>query len=191
MKGSLLLIIGFVNLDCGLPENTFYIDITTNLTYYSDYDFVSTGTSYIIVTNTINPSLPRQYETVRSFPSWSRNCYTLEPATQSERYLLRAGFMYGNYDGLNSNAIMFDLHIGANFWKTIEITNSSSRYEAEIITVVMTDYVSVCLINTGHGTPFISLLEMRPLIDSMYTLANASQYLDLYERVYMGPSEVR
>ncbi|KAJ3701805.1 hypothetical protein LUZ61_005510 [Rhynchospora tenuis] len=32
---------------------------------------------------------------------------------------------------------------------------------------------------------------MRPLKDSIYTLANASQSLDLYERVYMGPYAVR
>ncbi|KAJ4821136.1 Leucine-rich repeat protein kinase family protein [Rhynchospora pubera] len=172
-------------------KNENYIDNSTNLTYYSDYESISTGKSYIIATNVISPSVPRQYETVRSFPTGSRNCYTLEQAVQGERYLLRAGFMYGNYDGSNSNAILFDLHVGVNFWKTIEITNSSYTYEAEIITVAVADFVSVCLINTGRGIPFISLLEMRPLKDSIYTLANASQSLDLYERVYMGPYAVR
>ncbi|CAA6667505.1 unnamed protein product [Spirodela intermedia] len=48
---------------------------------------------------------------LRSFPNGTRNCYTLSPVQSGDRYLIRAGFLYGNYDGRGSPPI-FDLHIG-------------------------------------------------------------------------------
>ena len=37
-----------------------------------------------------------------------------------------------------------------------------------IIHVPLTDYIDVCLINTGRGVPFISALELRHLDNSIY-----------------------
>ncbi|KAJ8638548.1 hypothetical protein MRB53_012815 [Persea americana] len=52
--------------------------------------------------------------------------------------------------------------------------------------VASLDYISVCLINTGKGTPFISALELRLLDNSTYQAANESQSLRLYTRLDPG-----
>jgi hypothetical protein len=41
-------------------------------------------------------------------------------------------------------------------------------------------------VNTGSGTPFISSLELRPLKDSLYPLANSTQGLALIGRYNFG-----
>lgn len=63
---------------------------------------------------------------------------------------------------------MFDLHLGADTWATVNISDSSTPAEREIIHVPFSDYIYVCLVNTGLGTPFISALELRLLNTSMY-----------------------
>ena len=75
--------------------------------------------------------------------------------------------MYGNYDQLNKPPT-FDLHLGVDVWLTIQLDNSSHILVKEIIHTLKMDYLYVCLANTGLGTPFISGLELRPLIDSIY-----------------------
>ncbi|KAL0010253.1 hypothetical protein SO802_005361 [Lithocarpus litseifolius] len=82
--------------------------------------------------------------------------------------LPQARFVYGNYDGENQTPI-FDLHLGVNEWKTVNLTNSGAYgYYYDIIHVPLTDCIDVCLINTGRGVPFISALELRPLDISIY-----------------------
>ncbi|XP_073008122.1 putative leucine-rich repeat receptor-like protein kinase At2g19210 [Typha latifolia] len=163
-----------------------YSDTKTQLEYISDDQFIDTGTNYDIATNYKTSSVAMQNLNVRSFPEGVRNCYTLKPAFQENKYLIRASFLYGNYDGLRSgqdnNPILFDLHIGVNFWKTVNITDASKEYRFEAITVALFDFIQVCLINTSTGTPFISSLEMRPLKSSLYPTANASQSIVLVYR---------
>ncbi|URD74054.1 receptor-like protein kinase [Musa troglodytarum] len=101
---------------------------------------------------------------------------------QNQKYLIRTTFMYGNYDHLNSAMLLFDLHLDANYWQTVNITDASAPYRHEAITVAMIDFMSICLVNTGHGIPFISALEMRPLKNTIYPIANASRTLILYFR---------
>ncbi|CAO2814725.1 unnamed protein product [Amaranthus hypochondriacus] len=106
--------------------------------------------------------------TVRSFPEGNKNCYTLTPAqARDTNYLIRTYFMYGNYDQLNKSPT-FDLHLGVDVWDTIQLDNSSHILVKEIIHTLKTDYLYVCLANTGLGTPFISGLELRPLNNSIY-----------------------
>ena len=51
----------------------------------------------------------------------------------------------------------------------MNLTNSGAYgYYYEIIHVPLTDYIDVCLINTGRGVPFISALELRHLDNSIY-----------------------
>ncbi|KAJ4768417.1 Leucine-rich repeat protein kinase family protein [Rhynchospora pubera] len=183
---------GFISLDCGLPSNTAYTDNSTRILYTSDYDYISLAESklYTVSSNLITPSLPRQYKTIRSFPNGTRNCYTFK-AVEGQRYLIRAGFMYGNYDGLNSaqpnNPLQFDLYVDANYWTTLDIIDESSIDQPEVLTVALANFLSVCLVNTGSGTPFISLLELRTLNSSMYKFANATHSLSLQFRLSLGP----
>ncbi|KAI7747829.1 hypothetical protein M8C21_027884, partial [Ambrosia artemisiifolia] len=63
----------------------------------------------------------------------------------------------------------FDIYLGPDYWDTVILFNSSSRpVTMEIIHVLTSDYIHVCLINTGRGTPFISTIELRLLARNMY-----------------------
>lgn len=77
--------------------------------------------------------------------------------------------MYGNYDGQNKTP-KFDLHIGGNLWDTVKIDSVSQAVIKEVIYTPPRDYVNVCLVNTGSGTPFIQALELRPLKNTTYMI---------------------
>ncbi|XP_073006570.1 senescence-induced receptor-like serine/threonine-protein kinase [Typha latifolia] len=181
---------GFTSIDCGATSNS--IDDSTGIEYTTDDQLIDTGTNYNIASNYINSSLPKQYLTVRSFPQGGRNCYTLH-AIKNYKYLLRAGFMYGNYDGnnslqANSDPLLFDLYIGVFLWKTVNIASTSDAYVYEAITVALGDFVSVCLMRRSNSssTPFISFLEMRQLKSVLYPAATPSDYIVFSERLNLG-----
>ncbi len=182
---------GFLNVDCGLTNRSTYNDTDTTLTYVSDREFVESGKSYDIMAQYMADATNEQEKTLRSFPDGQRNCYTL-PTNSSKKYLIRATFTYGNYDGLNSSEkgslFIFGLHIGVNFWTTVNLTkwDPSSTVWKEVITVAPDKSVSVCLINMGSGTPFISTLDLRPLQDTMYPFVNASTSVSYFSRIRFG-----
>ncbi|XP_064974724.1 putative leucine-rich repeat receptor-like protein kinase At2g19210 [Musa acuminata AAA Group] len=182
---------GYVSIDCGISSNTNYTDETTNIPYVSDDGFIDTGTDHTIASNYVDSSLEKQLQTLRSFPNGSRNCYALT-VTPEQKYLVRASFMYGSYDGLNgaspSNPLLFDLHLGVNLWTTVNITKASDVHRAEAIFVASADSASVCLVKTGSATPFISALELRPLKNTIYPYANATQNLVLFLRINLAPT---
>ncbi|KAH6820597.1 hypothetical protein C2S53_014346 [Perilla frutescens var. hirtella] len=174
---------GFISLDCGLRESKGYDDSVIGLPYITDEGAMESGESRRISPEFKTNSLPRQFWNVRSFPHGSRNCYTLRPNLEGKgegkgkgkSILLRAGFMYGNYDN-QSKLPEFDLHLGVDKWDTITFESSSSVYYSEIIHVPKSEYLQVCLVNTGHGTPFISVLELRP-VDLCYNTTLGSLQL--------------
>ncbi|XP_060971592.1 probable LRR receptor-like serine/threonine-protein kinase At1g05700 [Cannabis sativa] len=165
---------GFISIDCGLSETSGYVDGTTDLTYVSDTNFTEAGENHEVTATHKFLSDERQLWNVRSFPEGARNCYTLKPVNgKGERYLIRARFMYGNYD--NKNRIPeFDLYIGVDFWNKVVLKDTTTVKNEEIIHIpVVSDYIHVCLVNTGKGIPFISALELRPLI--------AADHADIYK----------
>uniref|UniRef100_A0A0E0C9A7 non-specific serine/threonine protein kinase n=1 Tax=Oryza meridionalis TaxID=40149 RepID=A0A0E0C9A7_9ORYZ len=182
---------GFLNIDCGLTNRSTYNDTNTTLTYVSDREFVESGKSYDIMAQYMADATNEQEKTLRSFPDGQRNCYTL-PTNSTKKYLIRATFTYGNYDGLNSSEkgslFLFGLHIGVNFWTTVNLTkwDPSNTVWKEVITVAPDKSVSVCLINMGSGTPFISTLDLRPLQDTMYPFVNASTSVSYFSRIRFG-----
>lgn len=137
-----------------------------------------------------------QQKTLRSFPDGSRNCYTL-PSTVGTKYLLRATFTYGNYDGLNKtrdgSLFLFGLHIGVNFWEAVNLTNkadpSTSTVWKELLTIAPSNSMSVCLINLGSGTPFMSALELRPLQHDMYPFLSPSVSVSYLKRFRFGKGD--
>ncbi|XP_020870267.1 probable LRR receptor-like serine/threonine-protein kinase At1g51810 isoform X2 [Arabidopsis lyrata subsp. lyrata] len=151
---------GFISLDCGLsPNDSPYEEPETKLIYTSDADLIQGGrTGRVEETSRyfIKPSW-----TLRYFPDGVRNCYNLN-VMQGTRYMIRAIFIYGNYDGLNVDP-SFDLYFGPNLWKT------------------------VCLVKTGTSTPMINVLELRPLRTDMYITKSKS--LQLLGRNYFRISE--
>ncbi|RWR78177.1 putative LRR receptor-like serine/threonine-protein kinase isoform X1 [Cinnamomum micranthum f. kanehirae] len=166
---------GFISLDCGIANDTNYIN-SYNIIYISDAQFIETGVNKNIRTPLNN--LIQLYQTVRSFPNGNRNCYNLGPVNKSNKYLIRAYFMYGDYDGKNSTP-EFDLYMGVNVWNTISFSDATEAFYIEIIIVAPMNFISVCLVNTGSGTPFISGLELRPLNTFMYGVVNESQSLHI------------
>jgi hypothetical protein len=129
----------------------------------------------------------RAYATVRTFPSGLRNCYAL-PTEAGAKYLVRVDAAYGNHDGRNDSSIVFDLHLGATFWDTYYV-DSGDLYEA--IFVAWASWVPVCLVNTGRGTPFLSLLELRHIPATLYPLVTSIQAFNLYRRQNMGGIRTR
>ncbi|CAI9281042.1 unnamed protein product [Lactuca saligna] len=103
--------------------------------------------------------------TLTSFPQNARNCYTLKPTKgKGNRYLIRARFMYGNYD-FKGQLPEFDIFLGPDYWDTVTFNSSSNPVNMEIIYVSSSDYIYVCLVNTGRGTgtPFVSVIELRDM----------------------------
>ncbi|RCV16858.1 hypothetical protein SETIT_3G172100v2 [Setaria italica] len=178
---------GFISIDCGIPEKSSYVDGATKLPYVSDAGFTDAGANHNVSAEYINPSFSRRYLNVRSFPGAPRSCYTLGSLTPGSKYLFRAVFMYGNYDGLNKPPV-FDVHLGVNYWTTVNVTAASAAVLAEAIAVVPDDSVQVCLVDTGAGTPFISGLDLRPLTSALYPQVNATQGLAVLGRRNFGPT---
>lgn len=178
---------GFISIDCGLPGKSSYVDSATKLPYVSDVGFTDAGSNRNISAEYINPSFTKRYLNVRSFPDAARSCYTIGSMAPGSKYIFRATFMYGNYDGLSKPPV-FDLHLGVNFWQTVNITGPDVPLIAEVIAVVPADSVQVCLVNTGTGTPFISGLDVRPVKSTLYSQVNATQALVLLARRDYGPS---
>ncbi|URE25643.1 Leucine-rich repeat receptor-like protein kinase [Musa troglodytarum] len=180
---------GFINIDCGIPENSSYLDQSLGITYVSDSQFIDTGVNHDVSPAYVS-DLAQRYLTVRSFPDGPRNCYTFKSMTPGLKYLIRATFLYGNYDSKYSPSIQFDLYLGVNLWKTINLTDPSSYFFTEVITEATATLISVCLVNTGRGTPFISGLDLRPMVASLYPLVNASRSLVLLDRFNMAPNGI-
>jgi hypothetical protein len=179
---------GFISIDCGLPGTANSVDDATKLSYAPDAAFTDAGSNSNISAEYITPTLAKRYLNVRSFPDGARNCYTLRSIVAGLKYLLRAEFKYGNYDGLNRPPV-FDLYAGVNFWSRVNVSSPDGVERLEAIFVVPDDYVHVCLVNTGSGTPFISALELRPLKSSIYPQANATQGLALLGRINFGQAD--
>ena len=175
--------VGFISIDCGAPDVN-YTESTTGINYTSDANFINTGVSRIIASELKN-GYQKQAWYVRSFPEGVRNCYKIN-ITRGSTYLIRASFLYGNYDGLNMLP-QFDLLLGANRWATVTIYNASLDQFNEIIHVPSLDSVQLCLVNTGHGTPFISAVELRTLKNDTYVTRFGS--LETYNRWDLGSNQ--
>ncbi|GMN19603.1 hypothetical protein TIFTF001_045210 [Ficus carica] len=167
---------GFISIDCGLqPDVKSYTESSTLLNFTSDQTFVETGERKVI-REKYKDMKPQQYKSLRSFPERNRNCFKIEVAAAGTKYLIRAGFFYGDYDEQDMPP-MFDLYIGNDLWDSIKIADSSYSVDKEIIHVPPRNRVLVCLVNTGHGIPFISTLEFRPLDNSTYLTQTAGESL--------------
>ncbi|BAF24879.1 senescence-induced receptor-like serine/threonine-protein kinase [Oryza sativa Japonica Group] len=184
----------FISIDCGLPSGFSYVDEKTNITYISDDQYIDTGENHNISSQLQGAEQFRSGLNLRSFPTGGRNCYTLYPAIKGQKYLIRGMFMHGNYDNkgqdLVSSPVTFDIRIGLNFWNRLNIINATMTYTSEAIVVAIVNSVSVCLVDNGEGTPFISSLEMRPMKSSNYPAATPNHPLLLQDRRSMGASRI-
>ncbi|PSR96150.1 Leucine-rich repeat receptor-like protein kinase [Actinidia chinensis var. chinensis] len=176
---------GFISIDCGIAEGSQYNDEKTLIEYSSDKNFVDTGENMDIASEFKSQSRPKQLWNVRSFPEGNKSCYNLVPEEgKDNKYLIRASFFYGNYDS-KDEAPEFKLYLGVEEWDLVKFNNISEFVFREIIHVPSTDYIDVCLVNIGSGTPFISALELRKLNNSIYVTKPSESFL-LYNRLDFG-----
>ncbi|XP_016648894.1 PREDICTED: probable LRR receptor-like serine/threonine-protein kinase At1g05700 [Prunus mume] len=167
---------GFISIDCGLAGDSSYTEKTTGINYTSDTNFIDTG-EVKFVSHDYKNEYQQQYWSVRSFPEGIRNCYKIN-VTSGSKYLIRASFLYGNYDGQNKFA-EFELHLGPNLWDYVKFGEYGVDFE--LIHIPLRNYMHICLVNTGSGVPFISTIEIRPLLNETYqtqvgSLALVSRY---------------
>ncbi|CAN6361369.1 unnamed protein product [Urochloa humidicola] len=174
--------LGFISIDCGIAANSSYSDQSSRgLLYVSDAGYVDAGDGLnaFVRPPYDDPDMADRYRTVRYFPSGgagARSCYTLGPVAPGGKYLVRTAFCYGNYDGMNEFPV-FDIHLGVNHWATVNVTDAADKYIHEAVAVAPADFLQVCLVNRGLGTPFISGLDLRPLKSTMYPEATVNQSL--------------
>ncbi|KAL6285560.1 hypothetical protein ACE6H2_009950 [Prunus campanulata] len=171
---------GFISIDCGLQTDSSYTEKTTGLNYISDATFIDTGESKSILLGDRDDYL-QPYWYVRCFPEGVRNCYKIN-VTRGNKYLIRASFVYGTYDG-QDKIPEFELHLGPDLWNTVSFRSASGAgTHKELIHVPPRNYIHVCLVNTDSGVPFISAIELRPLSNKSYqtiresSLALVSRY---------------
>ncbi|XP_010481036.2 PREDICTED: receptor-like protein kinase At3g21340 [Camelina sativa] len=176
---------GFITLDCGLlPDGSPYTNPSTGLTFTSDSSFIASGKNGRVSKDS-ERNFEKAFITLRYFPDGERNCYSLK-VTQGTNYLIRASFLYGNYDGLNTIP-NFDLFIGPNKWTTVNFNGTEGGLFEEMIHMSRSSSLHICLVKTGTTTPMISTLELRPLRSDTYISANGSS-LQLFFRGYLDDS---
>ncbi|CAN6987088.1 unnamed protein product [Brassica oleracea var. botrytis] len=188
---------GFISLDCGMPHNeSSYTEESTGLVFSSDADFIRSGKGGRTKSEDPDSGIAntKPYKYLTYFPEGTRNCYNLT-VMQGTHYLIRAVFVYGNYDDLKQKP-KFDLYLGPNFWTTINLQDIFGNVNRiyvpdgtieEIIHMPKSNYLDICLVKTGTTTPFISSLELRPLIDDSYTTKTGS--LKLFYRWYFSNTD--
>ncbi|CAL9765200.1 unnamed protein product [Musa acuminata subsp. burmannicoides] len=170
---------GFISLDCGGTDE-----------YTDDIGLEWTPDSNIIHGQTASISIPgesrKQYMKVRYFPAdSSKYCYTLSVKSRT-RYLVRATFLYGNFDRSNVYP-KFDIFLGATYWSTIVISDAATIEVQELVLLTSSPTVSVCLSNASTGQPFISTLELRQFNGSLYyTIYETQFFLKLSARINFG-----
>ncbi|KAL5581102.1 hypothetical protein UlMin_013544 [Ulmus minor] len=129
--------------------------------------------------------------TLRVFTSKTKNCYDIE-AEKGGQVLVRASFLYGNYDG-KSSPPSFVLLADGNYWNTVKVRSIDDVTVYEAIYVVKGDYISVCVAQTHlDQLPFISALEVRSVGANIYAHVNSDYALLVNNRVaYGSPNAVR
>ncbi|XP_029129074.1 probable leucine-rich repeat receptor-like protein kinase At2g28990 isoform X2 [Cajanus cajan] len=186
---------GFISIDCGSEID--YLDSESGMWYESDNGYVERGSNHMVSWNVdLNfRYFGKQLNTLRCFPEGERNCYSLKPKEEqtknSSKYLIRALFSYGNYDGINQ-APCFDLYIGVNLAHKVNLSGYENGYwNAEIIHTApsaSTQTIDVCLVRSGPTIPCIASLELRPLNTSIYQTppTDPQQLLILQLRIDVG-----
>lgn len=182
--------IDWLNIDCG--NNALRWDKNL-LQWVTDNGYTQAG---------INKQVPQKQEleemnTLRSFPNKAQqNCYALPFSAQTQRFLVRAGFYYGNYDGL-SKPPSFDIHINGRNWSTV---NTSTVVEGPIYHEAMyvnqgAGSLNVCIVqDESEVVPFISSIEAVPiwvLTGPFYREMETNYAYNLVSRINYGGGEVR
>lgn len=147
---------GFLSLSCGAPSP--FTD-SSNISWVPDTPYIAAGSTTF--TTSLTP--------LRFFPSPepdTRFCYRLSVADLS-LVLVRAYFLYGDYDGLDRPP-SFTVSLGTAAAALVNLTQSDPSTE-EFVWKVENATLPFCLHSISNGgTPVISSLEVRPLPEDAY-----------------------
>lgn len=174
-------------IDCGSSNGTTISDKDSmSYTWHTDYFFIQTGKNVILAPNQVFNTM----NTLRYFPDGNTNCYYLPLHPAGAKFLFRAQFVYGNYDGL-SKPPSFRLEIDGNFWANVTTSMSQEPVYHELIYRLKEEKATVCLVrNSNDDVPFISSLEAVFLGDDkdklMYNLMENGTALYLHSRIDYG-----
>ncbi|XP_031483919.1 probable LRR receptor-like serine/threonine-protein kinase PAM74 [Nymphaea colorata] len=174
---------GFISIDCGSKEES-YVYSGNGLTYTSDSNLMKSGEVKAVPSSYVVDGYEKYLWHLRTFPKGKRNCYTLQPVNPGSKYLVRATFLYGNFDGLNSFP-QFDLYLESTFVQTVNSSVSTS-WSYEFIVQARRSYLTLCLCKTTERDPFISVIELRPMPDAIYPVVNATLALNMQSRKNYG-----
>lgn len=153
---------GFLSLSCG--GTTTFID-SSNISWIPDTDYIVAGNTST-VDNSKGSSSSNDH--VRFFPDpRARKCYKLPLKNSSSSVLIRAQFVYKNYDKLGKPPT-FSVSIGTAITATVNL-NSHDPWIEEFVWPVNKETVSFCLHSIPQGgSPLISSLELRPMPRGAY-----------------------
>ncbi|PON39864.1 Malectin-like carbohydrate-binding domain containing protein [Trema orientale] len=176
----------WINIDCG-ATSSHQDEINVDLTWETDDEFITTGDNKFLLD--LNTSFV-EMKTLRSFPSGTTNCYNLRPLIDQGKYLVRAGFVYGNYDGLLKPPTFVLQLVGySNVTVTTSATNNEPIYH-EFFIFTKAEVVDVCLVQTQQGNvPFISTLEITFIDYESYTWLNNKTAFYLESRINYGANQ--
>jgi len=173
----------WVNIDCG--AETSYKD-SSGIEWKTDEDFAKSGQNKQVTNNGLDVSA--QMDTLRFFRNLNKNCYSI-PTPSKVKYLIRAGFFYGNYNGLGKPPV-FDLVFNGNKWVTV-ITSIDKPVFYEMIFATTGDSIDICVATTRPDQlPFISSLEVMPLDEKMYDKMNRNYAWFLSYRSHFGGTDI-
>ncbi|XP_022960256.1 probable LRR receptor-like serine/threonine-protein kinase At5g48740 [Cucurbita moschata] len=152
----------FLSLSCG--GTTTFTD-SSNISWIPDIDYIGTGNTSII-----DKGKGGSFSTghVRFFPDTrARKCYKLPLKNGSSSVLIRAQFVYKNYDKLGKPPA-FAVSIGTAITTNVNLT-SHDPWTEEFVWPVNKETVSFCLHSIPEGgSPLISSVELRPLPRGAY-----------------------
>lgn len=128
-------------------------------------------------------------KTLRSFPIGDKNCYNL-PFEPQAKYILRAGFYYGNHDNLLKPPT-FVLEVDRKLNVTVTTSLGEEPVYHEFIFFVGDGNTDVCLIRTHEDhVPFISTIESQLLYGKdTYKLMQNHTALYLEKRINYGANK--
>ncbi|XP_059663817.1 uncharacterized protein At1g24485-like [Cornus florida] len=175
---------GFYDLstDCGALIRTAPTHNSHKL-WQTDEPFIKTGENKALpTTNTLF-----QMNTLCYFLEGHKNCYSLPLQEAYRKFLFRAGFYYGNYDGL-SKPPSFRLEIDGNIWANVTTSMSEEMIYYELFYITKKSRTSMCLIRTmDSDVPFISSLEAHYIYDTYKWMDNTTA-LYVHNRINYGAS---
>ncbi|CAH8274936.1 unnamed protein product [Arabidopsis lyrata] len=163
---------GYISIDCGIPPYETPEDTMAKINYVSDEAFITTGVNFNVSEDygaLNNPVLPSTLAEVRAFPRGNRNCYTIKISQgKGNLYLIRAWFMYGNYDGLELRPVNSSIY-GTGFGRNVSLVlyqrwdigylNGTGRYQDDRFDRIWSQYSSNISWNSIITTAYIDVFQ--------------------------------